>query len=816
MSMTIDNLNVKITANATDASHALDKLANSLKKVRSALGQVGKDGTDFSTKVTRDLTALNNAIKGINNRGIEKLERLSDALEKYATAAQKMKGINVGKGVTRQLQNINNSLGTKSGSATSTGESARVKVDKEPISDGNQDDDVIDAKWKPVKEKIGLLSKFFKSIARIAFYRAIRSAMKAVAEAFSEGLKNAYLFSKQSEGFKKLADSLDRVKSLSVQMTNQLGAAFGGLKQFVQPVIEWLIEKIRIAAEWLTEFFAALNGEDTYLVAKYVQTAWDGATDSLKKYKNQLLGLDELNVLKAKDDQEDYTKYYEEKSVGADMKKVGDGWRGVVRVVSGAIQELSDILIPALGVIGAVLLFTGHPALGIGCIIGGLALWGSKAKEDTDYSEDKTAGKLEKIMNTIKDNLLLVALGLGVIGTILLFTGHIPLGLGFILGGISLWSGKMQEDEGKWEGVKSKIRKVMKNIRDHVLLVSLGLGVIGTVLLFTGHIALGLGLILGGITLWGVEKSGDSGINWESVSEKLDGVFKALKDNLIFLDIGLIALGVVFLFTGHFALGIGMLTSAALVTQYGKEELEWDGVLGKLQKAFEGIQKWWNETVMEKVRGAISWCKEKWGELEDFLHIDINGDGTTGFKRATEPITVGTKQLDWQQYPPLTSNQPKKYYSPKDLTYNAIEMALDSDSFDFFGEVASSLNEDFASHELKSWSDNLWYQILQFLPRSLFPFKAHGGFVNQGSLFVAGEAGAEIVGKMGKGSAVANTGQMTEAIYKAAYMGMSQALKENGGNGFGGFEPATTDDLFIAMKKKASKYNKRTGNSAFA
>ena len=93
---------------------------------------------------------------------------------------------------------------------------------------------------------------------------------------------------------------------------------------------------------------------------------------------------------------------------------------------------------------------------------------------------------------------------------------------------------------------------------------------------------------------------------------------------------------------------------------------------------------------------------------------------------------------------------------------------------------------------------------------------AHGAVESRGSLFLAGEAGPEYIGSMGSTSAVANTGQMTDAIYKAAYMGMSRALQENGGNGLAGFEPATMDDLFIAMKKKSSAYTKRTGQSAFA
>lgn len=807
--MTVDTLNIKISASATDASHALTNLANSLKKVRSALGQTGKDGTDVSTKMARSLADLRSAISKIDNGSIKRLERLSDALNNYASAMGKLKGLGVGSGVAKQIKDVSKTITTKSDMATASGGSAKVGRRKDFLAasdenDVSDNDDVIDAKWKPVKEKIGMLSKFLNSISRIALYRAIRSAMKAVAQAFEEGLKNAYYFSKQTEGFHKLAESMDKVKSLSVQMTNQLGAVFAGLKQFVQPIVEWLIEKIRMVAEWLTEFFAALNGEDTYMVAKYVQTAWDGATDSLKTYKHQLLGLDELNVLKTKDDEEDYTKYYEEKDVSPNMKKLGDEWRGVVRVVSDALKELSDILVPALGIIGAILLFTGHPVLGIGCIIGGISLWGSKAKDDPDYNEGKVEGELEGIMNTIKENLLLVSLGLGVIGTILLFTGHIGLGLGFIIGGISLWAGKMHEEPGKFEGVKSKLRKAMKNIRENLLLVALGLGVLGTVLLFTGHIPLGLGLILGGISLWAGKKKDSGEPAWDSISKKLEETFKWIKDNLIFLDLGLIALGAVFLFTGNFALGLGMLTAAGMITEYEVSEFGWDGVLEQLQKAFANIQSWWDETVVKKVNDAVSWAKEKMAELEEFLHIDLNGDGIKGFKRATEPITVGTQQI-----PGIEAYFDEGGASSSNSSSNSNIWSRTLKDLKDWMDVAG-FGYDYKNNTTYSLSE--WWDWIT----SFFGKKAHGGIVNQGTLFYAGEAGAELVGKMGNNTAVANTGQMTDAIYKAAYMGMSQALKENGGNGFGGFEPATTDDLFIAMRKKASKFNKTTGMSAFS
>ena len=61
------------------------------------------------------------------------------------------------------------------------------------------------------------------------------------------------------------------------------------------------------------------------------------------------------------------------------------------------------------------------------------------------------------------------------------------------------------------------------------------------------------------------------------------------------------------------------------------------------------------------------------------------------------------------------------------------------------------------------------------------PF-ANGGFPQTGQLFMANEAGPELVGNIGRRTAVANQGQITEGIATATYNAISRALAENRGN----------------------------------
>lgn len=146
------------------------------------------------------------------------------------------------------------------------------------------------------KQSTSALGKLFASIKRIAFYRLLRTFIKELSQAFQEGLKNAYAFSRGISG--SLATALDSLASMSGQMKNQMGAAFGELLQTILPVIEAIVSAITRLMSALSALFAALGGRMKYLSAgKNEAEAWDEATGSAKEYKNTILGFDEINRL---------------------------------------------------------------------------------------------------------------------------------------------------------------------------------------------------------------------------------------------------------------------------------------------------------------------------------------------------------------------------------------------------------------------------------------------------------------------------------------------------------------------------------------
>ena len=146
------------------------------------------------------------------------------------------------------------------------------------------------------------LGNFLSSLKRIAFYRLIRSIIKSIVQAFTEGLEKAYLFSAgiQDAMGHRFAAAMDRLKSSTNAMKGQLGSAFISLLTAIEPVLIRIIDLVIKVADAISQLFSAFTGT-TYLKANKTAASFadnmarGGA--AAKEWKNQLLGFDEINRL---------------------------------------------------------------------------------------------------------------------------------------------------------------------------------------------------------------------------------------------------------------------------------------------------------------------------------------------------------------------------------------------------------------------------------------------------------------------------------------------------------------------------------------
>lgn len=151
------------------------------------------------------------------------------------------------------------------------------------------------------KKANGPLQNFLAGLKRIAMYRLLRTIIKEITQAFQEGLKNSYEFSKgiASEG-KRFAAAMDSMKIAGATMKNQLGSAFIGLLAAIAPIVNAIIGLVTALANALAQLFAVFTG-GTYLKAVDNSGAladnMKAGGGAAKEWKNQLLGFDVINRL---------------------------------------------------------------------------------------------------------------------------------------------------------------------------------------------------------------------------------------------------------------------------------------------------------------------------------------------------------------------------------------------------------------------------------------------------------------------------------------------------------------------------------------
>lgn len=258
------------------------KVANSI-----VIDQIEIEISTKSEKAAKGISTLKDALMHLrescqNGAG---LKEVASALERIAKASQNanISAIQAATDMGTSTSQISKSVEKVVDSSKKVGDSER-KV-KEEISD--------------VSEKIKLLdkhtNKLLKQFGKIALYRAIRTALKEISQTIRAGVKNVYAFSFAMDGeFSKIADS---IKTLSEQMKNQIGSAASELIIAVKPILESFISMITKTADFISQAVAYFNGDKVYKKANAVEQSWNDATAAAKQYKTMVLGIDELNIL---------------------------------------------------------------------------------------------------------------------------------------------------------------------------------------------------------------------------------------------------------------------------------------------------------------------------------------------------------------------------------------------------------------------------------------------------------------------------------------------------------------------------------------
>jgi hypothetical protein len=391
-------------------------------------------------------------------------------------------------------------------------------------------------------------------------------------------------------------------------------------------------------------------------------------------------------------------------------------WHNSDRHLTDALTTLTGVLAGASLAVGAMLAFTGvATGLGIALMAVGAVTLVSAAALNWNSIPDALASPLSRVG-------LLVSGATLALGAILAFSGCMPLGIALMaIGATSLVSVMALN----WNGLSDEIQNVIAII---TTVVSVAFLAIGAALAFSGaNIPLGLALLAAGAVTMGTTIMP----NWNDLSDNVQQ-----KISMITTVVGgaLLAVGAILALSGvALPLGLGLMAAGAL-SLGAVATLNWDFVVNSIKK------------VVSVITGILSGALIVLGVL-----LCLSGAGV-GLGLAVLAAGLSLSYAAWTlDDNPITRFVRQMANSIIGLVNGVIDAINDMFHIQFNGLSVMGITL-IPAFDIR----------LVDIPH--IPFFEDGGFPNEGQLFIAREAGAEMVGAMGRRTAVANNDQIVEGI----------------------------------------------------
>ena len=253
MGIPLDELQIDIVVNSENAASGIKTLATNLRD----LGSAGKTASSGLTKTAQDIGNLGSSTTASH----ASLRKTAEAIQSTGASAS------VAKTKVNILSRMMNSLDKAALSATSA------------------------------------LGGLLASFKRIAMYRLLRSAIRAVTTAFKEGIQALvewdYTFGNNTS---HAVQTMTELKSTIDLVKRTLGAMAMPIIQILMPAFRALADIVIGLANAFNMFFRALQGETDYMRAVYQEVSavtdeTKKATGAAKELQRVLFGFDELNIL---------------------------------------------------------------------------------------------------------------------------------------------------------------------------------------------------------------------------------------------------------------------------------------------------------------------------------------------------------------------------------------------------------------------------------------------------------------------------------------------------------------------------------------
>lgn len=421
---------------------------------------------------------------------------------------------------------------------------------------------------------------------------------------------------------------------------------------------------------------------------------------------------------------------------------------------------------------------------------------------------DEWKKKLEPLVSFVKDNLkeileLVATIGIallawklsndflnGIMALKTLGQNGLSIPLTFAAGAILTVAGFKIE----FEAIKNAIEKGLNAFNFGEIVLS---GLAATA--GTGIIGKGIGLVIGkwfkntavakaitaggGAISTGLIGAAIGGIV-AGVPMFVTGVYDAIKNGLNTLNGLLIPTGsaiagagvgaIIGSLGGPIGTGVGALIGLVIggLTDLGIAIAQhWDEIKEATVNAWNSVK----EKTIEVWNGIKGWLSTAWNSIKTTASSVWSSVSTTVSNTWTTIKTNASKFMS-----NLLDTFKTKFEKLKQTVTDAISRI--KSAFDFDWHLPSLK----LPHISVSYSDAPWALARFFgiysIPHLSVDWYANGGFPDAGQLFIANEAGPEMVGSIGGKTAVANNDQIVEAIAQGVFRAVTEAMNGNSGN----------------------------------
>ena len=390
----------------------------------------------------------------------------------------------------------------------------------------------------------------------------------------------------------------DEVADTSATMRNRFNAAYQDFQNswgnivntVLLPVLETLTQIFDIATKGLNAISGRsgqilenveLQEENTDKTAENIEQQVENQKDLNKEIKKTLAGFDDIQILSA--NTADSTGGGLDsglQGIGGDLGGNAPDGSAYVEEIDKTLTAIMGIVALSLAAVGLILLFTGHIVWGIGFIIAGAPTLNVTMASASEFGYDGIIQMLTTIMGIAGGALL-------ALGIILLWIGGVvgmPIAIGMIIaGGALIVSAVAAQAAFAPDDIAAWLSLIM-GIAGGALLA------LGVILCMVGSIPMGVGMIIAGA----VSLVSAVALNFDAVVEAIRGPIGAIT---AIVSGALLVLGIILVCTGvGIPLGMGLILAGAagLATVVAVNR---NAIVDWVKGAWEAVKDFWNKHI---------------------------------------------------------------------------------------------------------------------------------------------------------------------------------------------------------------------------